>query len=62
MKDIFPPFPYPAARLRKFVHNLNFFMFQLDTGELFPFTAENKDSLLAWLKENHVPDVRDMVE
>jgi len=62
MKDKFSGFPYAAGRLRKYFYNLNFFMFLLDTGEYFAYTAENRDSLLLWLKENQVPDIRDLAE
>jgi len=60
MDQVFEGMPYPPERIKKYICNLNFFMFQLDSGELVPFTTENKDSLIRWLQQNNIPDVRDM--
>jgi len=58
MHEEYPGFPYPANQIKKYFYNLNFFMLKLDDGELVPFTAEDKEGFLAWLRQNHIPDLR----
>jgi hypothetical protein len=59
MEKQYPGFPYPAKKIVKYFHNLNFFMLQLDNGELMSFTADDKEDFLNWLQENRVPNLRD---
>lgn len=58
-EENFPGFPHPAKRIKKYFHNLNFFMLKLDNGDLVSFTAEDKVGFLSWLQQNNIPDLHD---